>query len=270
MRVFLSHTSELREYPPGGPFVAAAERAVTRAGCVVADMAYFTAREDKPSAYCREQVGRADVYAGIIGFRYGSAVRDDPDRSYTELEFDTAAELGLPRLVFLLDEDAVLPLPRAMLSDPVYQGRQDAFRARVREAGTTIGLPGSPEQLEVLLFQALTDLDRAAGRAGRPGGGPPGGAVRLAPRPAVLAGREGLLTELDAFLAGGSRPGVVALTGLGGVGKTSVAVEYAHRQLEGCAVVWQLAAEEPAALAAGFGELAAQLGAGDGTGVPAL
>ena len=171
MRVFVSHASELREYPPGGSFVAAAERAVARAGCVVADMAYFTAREDKPSAYCREQVGRADVYAGIIGFRYGSAVRDDPGRSYTELEFAAAAELGLPRLVFLLDEDAVLPLPRAMLSDPVYQDRQDAFRARVREAGTTIGLAGSPEQLEVLLFQALADLQlAAAGRAGRSGG----------------------------------------------------------------------------------------------------
>ena len=91
-------------------------------------------------------------------------------------------------------------------------------------------------------------------------------AVRLSPRPVFLAGRDDLLAELDARLAArrGPGPGVVVLSGLGGAGKTSVAVEYAHRQLGGCGVVWQLAAEEPAALAAGFGELAAQLGVRDG------
>ena len=53
--------------------------------------------------------------------------------------------------------------------------------------------------------------------------------VRLAPRPPVLAGREALLTRLDALLSAGDglASRIVALCGLGGAGKTSVAVEYA-------------------------------------------
>ena len=88
--------------------------------------------------------------------------------------------------------------------------------------------------------------------------------VQLAPRLAVLAGREKLLAELDARLAGTggqSGPRVAALCGLGGAGKTSVAVEYAHRHLAEVGVCWQFAAEDPTVLAAGFAELAAQLGA---------
>ena len=97
-----------------------------------------------------------------------------------------------------------------------------------------------------------------------------GRVLRLAARPVFLAGREGLLVELDARLTGDDGPGpqVVALCGLGGAGKTSVAVEYAHRHLADAGVAWQFAAEDPAVLAAGFSELAAALGAREGAGDP--
>ena len=42
-----------------------------------------------------------------------------------------------------------------------------------------------------------------------------------------------------------------------------MAVEYAHRHLAEVGVAWQFAAEDPTLLAAGFAELAAQLGARD-------
>ncbi len=271
LRVFVSHTSELREHPRERSFVAAAEQAVIRAGCLPLDMEYFTAREDKPAAYCREQVSKASVYVGLLGFRYGSPVRDEPALSYTELEFDAATARRLPRLVFLLDENEVLPLPQSCLADLTYGERQAAFRVRVGEAGITVWKVRSPAQLETLLFQALTEV-RAGWSQPSPGSDPARAAVRIAPRPVFLAGREGLLAEIETRLAGGEPggPRIVALCGLGGAGKSSMAAEYAHRQLARLGVVWQLPAGEPTALAAGFGELAAQLDAGPGDPVAAV
>lgn len=260
-RVFLSHTAELREFPRAESFVAAAEEAVSRAGDAIADMAYFPVRDQKPAEYCRARVRDCDVYVGLIGLRYGTPVRDQPELSYTELEFDAATEASLPRLVFLLDEEADVPIPERWLlnRDPDMQARQRAFRARLRDSPAMTGTFSSPQRLGQLLQQALTSLRKEQ---------QPGAALRLPPRPDFLFGRRDLLAEVNARLTGGDRggPGIVALCGPGGAGKTSVAVEYAHRHLAELGVVWQLPAAEPAVLAAGLSELAGQL---DGKGGPA-
>ena len=89
--------------------------------------------------------------------------------------------------------------------------------------------------------------------------------VRLADPPQLLAGRENMLADLDARLTTGdhSWPRTVVLCGFGGVGKTSVALAYAHRRKDELGAVWQFTAQDGTVLAAGFGELAAQLGVRD-------
>jgi hypothetical protein len=157
--VFLSHTSELRDYPAGRSFVAAAEAAVSRSGDAITDMKYFAAREEKPAAYCQAKVQESDLYVGLIGLRYGSPVRDRRDVSYTELEFEAATRAGLPRLLFLLDDDAPLGIPPSKLldSDPQLQARQREFRQRLQDAGLMMAKVALPEQLEVELTHSLQE-----------------------------------------------------------------------------------------------------------------
>jgi hypothetical protein len=77
-------------------YVAAAERAVSAAGHVIVDMAGFPAADLPAAQLCADRVHGCEVYVGILGTRYGSPVRDRPDVSYTELEFDAATRRAFP------------------------------------------------------------------------------------------------------------------------------------------------------------------------------
>jgi hypothetical protein len=210
-RVFLSHTSELREFPRSGPYMDAVERAVTACGYVIVDMADFPAADLPSAGLCRQRVESCDVYVGVLGTRYGSPVRDRPDVSYTELEFEAATKAGLERLVFVLDAGAEMTgIPPSRLIDLEFGARQEAFRRRVHDGLTTQSFsdPGKLGQLVERSLRELAGRHRTGGVASLP--------LRLAPRPLFLAGREELLAELDARLTSPGRPWprLAALCGL--------------------------------------------------------
>lgn len=226
--IFVSHTVELDDYPNDLSFIEATCRAIMRVGCHPVEMSDFGARPDQPAEFCRAQVELCDVYIAIIGLRYGAIVPDHSSAvSYTEFEFEVAAEAGIPRLIFLLEPGKSLP-PRMRDRD---EGRIRQFRARVQGSDLIVNTFRTPEGLEAAVSQALSNV--IVGHA-------------LSTRSSVLfdapwmvpldegavVDRPLLSEELVRLLtsSGNEMIGVTtALTGAGGFGKTTLAAAVCSR-----------------------------------------
>ena len=158
--------------------MAAVERAVSAAGHVIVDMADFPGADQPAAQLCIDRVRGCEVYVGVLGTRYGSPVRDKPEVSYTELEFDTATEAGLERLVFLLDTDADnVGIPLSDLIDREYGARQDAFRRRVQDSGLVTRSFATRPTLGQLVERSLRELAERRRRGSGTGAGSPGAVV---------------------------------------------------------------------------------------------
>ncbi|WP_312030447.1 FxSxx-COOH system tetratricopeptide repeat protein [Actinomycetospora sp. TBRC 11914] len=256
--MFLSHTSELRRHPAGASFIDKVEAAVIAAGHVPVDMKHWSAEPHPPVQVCREAVESTDVYLGVLGFRYGSTVPDHhPTVSYTELEFDTAHRAGKPLLVFLLDTTEG---HRELFAEVEHAREQEAFRRRVGQARITRDTATSPDELATLVERALHKLTVTIGDSPATSAGLR--VWRVPPRNQVFTGRSEVFAVLRAALEQGERAVSVihALHGMGGVGKTALAIEYAHCHGEDYDLVWWVPSEDPAMIPASLAECAQSIG----------
>jgi len=239
-------------------YVAAAGRAITAAGHAVVDMADFPDAERVPARVCADRVRGCDVYVGLLGTRYGTPVRDMPEVSYPELAFDTATDIGLPRLMFLLDTDGGdLGIPPAQLIDREFGARQEAFRRRVQDSGLLTRTFADPATLGQLVERALRELDARRRPAQALGSAPVWGSPARNPG---FTGREDLLATVRERLTAGDRATVQALHGMAGAGKTQLATEYAHRFAGDYDLVWWVDCAEPARIGGQLAALGAALG----------
>ena len=157
-----------------------------------------------------------------------------------------------------LRESLVLRLVRALYA----AGRPaEALTAydRCRHAlADELGVDPSPALQDLYgAVLAQRPLERPAPAAVRPAPPTP---WWLPPRNRAFAGRERVLRDAEAELGGATgAPRVLVLHGLGGVGKTELALELAHRRRAEHTVTWWVRADGTAATATGLADLARAL-----------
>ncbi|MFG2019278.1 FxSxx-COOH system tetratricopeptide repeat protein [Actinomadura geliboluensis] len=98
----------------------------------------------------------------------------------------------------------------------------------------------------------MRSTERQAGRNPRVWG-------RIPPRNPYFSGRDDELAELRRRLAGGDTTQV--LHGLGGVGKTQLAIEYAYRFRDDYDMVWWIPSDQPSLIRGNLARLGAYIGA---------
>jgi Domain of unknown function (DUF4062) len=99
--------------------------------CIPTGMELFPAADDDSWSHIQRFIAGCDYYVVIVGGRYGS--KGPTGRSYTEMEYDYAVEVGLPTLAFLHKDPGTIP---ANKTEPTDEGKAGlaAFRGKIENA----------------------------------------------------------------------------------------------------------------------------------------
>ena len=174
-----------------------------------------------------DYLAQADLYLGIVAWRYGYVPAGET-RSVTHLEYEEAKrraeQLSLPRLMFLADpstEQDEDQFPQA-LRVAENQGKLRDFRTEVGKENV-VAFFTTPEDLGRKVATAFSRYARPLAPANLPG------------RTDGFVGRQEELQEVTALLLGqetggekNEMPSAVALIGMAGVGKSTLAAEVVH------------------------------------------
>ena len=218
-----------------------------------------------------------DVWDWTAGANFITKISDTLDRAdrvvalwsaeyfrpsrYTTHEWSAVLADGREgRLVPVRIEDVpagqVPPILRPMVYRDLFGMEEDEARRVLLEAVSSSAGRG---QNPVYPGQGAAGQPDNAGPPGRrlPGTLPP--VWNVPARNAGFTGRDTLLVTLRQSLLSGDRAVVQALRGMGGVGKTQLAIEYAHKFAGDYDIVWWISAEQAGLILEQFAALATPL-----------
>jgi HAD superfamily phosphoserine phosphatase-like hydrolase len=126
-RVFVSSTfTDLQDYRES------ARQAVKRLGAEDVAMEHFGSREDRPKDECIRIVQEeSEAFVGIYAHRYGFVPAGETI-SISEAEYEAAGMAGVPRFIYLIDEQA--PWPQERVEGEPGRSKLEAFKERLKAA----------------------------------------------------------------------------------------------------------------------------------------
>ncbi|MDP2207580.1 MAG: DUF4062 domain-containing protein [Bacteroidota bacterium] len=77
----------------------------------VSGMEIFGARTAEPLQTCIDEVNKSLIFVGIVGMRYGS-IDEKTDKSFVQVEYETAISKNLDILIYLIDEEKAEIAPK--------------------------------------------------------------------------------------------------------------------------------------------------------------
>jgi Domain of unknown function (DUF4062) len=132
-----------------------------RAGFEPHMMEKLPARDADAIKVSRQMVEEADVYVGVFAFRYGY-VPEGHDISITEMEYNRAGELELPRLVFFIHDDH--PITKKDVETGPGEAKLQALKDRIRKE-RVVTLFHSPKDLRAQVVMRAMRTSRISSSA---------------------------------------------------------------------------------------------------------
>jgi hypothetical protein len=131
----------------------AAAQAIRRLRHEALAMEDYVAEEQIPLDKCLADIRACQAFIGVYAFRYGY-IPEGRDKSITHLEYEEAGQRAIPRLLFLLDENA--PWPRSRMDKDSEQ--IDNFRSHLLKQHLVSSFNNTAE-LSALVSAAVSNLD---------------------------------------------------------------------------------------------------------------
>jgi hypothetical protein len=135
------------------PYREKAAKVLEDVQLAVNGMEIFGARPGLPLETCLEEVGKSIFYICLVGMRYGS-IEPASGKSFTHLEYDKAMEMGLPSLIYLVDQHNVRLLLSEIDTESEKVKKLSDFKSLLQNRHTTASF-SSPEDLAVKLKRDL-------------------------------------------------------------------------------------------------------------------